>query len=217
MFRRENVRYYTKDELPENLRVYGASDHAVGTKQKNDPTCMGTVGVDMQSNIYFLDLFWQRAQTDRVVEQMLTFAELRRILLWWAEAGHISKSIGPFLRKRMNEREVYLNIREITPSQDKPTRAQSFAGRFAMGKVYFPKDAWWTERAVNELLAFPNGLHDDFVDFCSMIGQGLQSQIAPGKSSGKKKPQPAYGTVNWLKQNDKWSAEKKAAIAAGGF
>ena len=30
-----------------------------------------------------------------------------------AEKGHISMSIGPFLRKRMNERSVYINIREI--------------------------------------------------------------------------------------------------------
>ncbi|WP_439392551.1 phage terminase large subunit [Bradyrhizobium sp. PMVTL-01] len=218
LFKRENVRYYTKDELPETLRIYASSDHAVGLKQKNDPSCLLIAGIDNQSNIYLLDCFWQRAKTDFITEQMLTMAELKKPLLWWAEAGHISKSIGPFLRKRMVEREVYINIREITPSQDKPTRAQSFAGRFAMGKVYFPKDALWTERAVGELLAFPNGLHDDFVDACSLIGLGLQSQFKPGKSaSEKKKPQPAYGTVNWLKQHDKWTAEKKAEASARGF
>jgi predicted phage terminase large subunit-like protein len=217
LFKRENVRYYTKDELPEILRIYGASDHAVGLKQKNDPSCLGMAGVDQQNNLYMLDVFWQRAPTDRVVEQMLTMCSLRKPLLWWAESGHISKSIGPFLRKRMNERETYINIREIVPSQDKPTRAQSFAGRFAMGKVYFPKDAWWTERAIEELLGFPNALHDDFVDMCALFGLGLESQIKPGKNDGKKKVKPAYGTVNWLKQQDKWSAERQADTSARGF
>jgi predicted phage terminase large subunit-like protein len=218
MFKRENVRYYSKDELPEVLRKYSASDHAVGLKQKNDPSCLGTIGVDQQNNIYFLDVFWQRAATDRIVEQMLTMAEINKPLLWWAESGHISKSIGPFLRKRMNEREVYINIREVVPSQDKPTRAQSFAARFAMGKVFFPKDALWTERAINELMGFPNGLHDDFVDMCSLVGLGLQSQFKPGKNAGqKKKSQPAYGTIDWMKRQDKWSKEKAAETSARGF
>ena len=98
------------------------------------------------------------------------------------------------------------------------TRAQSFAGRFAMGKVLFPKNAIWAERAVSELLAFPKGLHDDFVDTCSLIGLGLQSQFKPGApASERAKKEPAYGTVNWLRQTDKWSKEKAAERATGGF
>src|SRR5882762_6989868 len=40
-----------------------------------------------------------------------------------------------FLRKRMNERQVYINIREVVPSGDKVTRAQSFAGRHNLTNV----------------------------------------------------------------------------------
>jgi predicted phage terminase large subunit-like protein len=218
LFKRENAHYYKPDELPAELRIYSASDHAVGTKQRNDPTCLLTVGIDRQSNIYMLDCYWQRQKTDIVTEQMIDMAELRKPLLWWAEKGHISMSIGPFLRKRMNERQVYINLREIVPAGDKPTRAQSFAGRYAMGKVFFPKNANWTERAINELLAFPTGLHDDFVDTCSLIGLGLQSQFKPGRpASERAKKEPAFGTISWMKQNDKWTKEKVAEQAAGGF
>lgn len=217
MFLRENVRYYTPDELPDDLRIYAASDHAVGTKQRNNPSCLGVVGIDKQSNIYFLDCYWRRAKTDTIVEQMLDMAEARKPLLWWAEKGHISMSIGPFLRKRMSERQVYINLREVVPSGDKPTRAQSFAGRFAMGKVFLPKNAIWTERAVNNLLAFPNGLEDDFPDMCSLIGLGLQSQFKPGKPKEAAKKEPPFGTIAWMKRSDEWAKEKAAERAAGGF
>src|SRR5690606_5501768 len=35
LFRRENIRYYQREDLPEDLRYYCASDHAVGTKERN--------------------------------------------------------------------------------------------------------------------------------------------------------------------------------------
>jgi hypothetical protein len=56
-------------------------------------------------------------------------------LVWWAEGGHISKSIGPFLFKRMREEKIYINVREQTPSADKQQRAQAINGRCAMGMV----------------------------------------------------------------------------------
>lgn len=163
MFRRETLQYYKPEELPSDLRIYCASDHAVGTNQRNDPSCFIKVGVDQQSNIYLLDCIWERMPTDVAVERMLAMAGgSQKPLLWWAERGHISKSIGPFLHKRMLETGTYINLVEVTPAVDKATRAQSIAARVAMGKVYFPRVSWWTERAVNELLAFPNGTRDDF-------------------------------------------------------
>jgi len=214
LFRRETFQFY--DKLPENLRFYAASDHAVGTNQRNDPSCLIKVGVDAQDNIYIVDADWRRMPTDVAVEAMLTMAGgSMRPLLWWAERGHISKSIGPFLRKRMQETSTYINLVEVTPATDKEQRAQSIAARVAMGKVYFPRNAVWTERAVNELLAFPNGNHDDFVDALAYIGLGLESQY--GRKTPAKPKAPEYGTLAYLKANDKAVKEREARAWRGGF
>lgn len=219
MFKRENVRFYKKDELPADLRIYAASDHAVATGQRNDFTVLLKVGIDPQSNIYILECVWAKLKSDAATEAMLTMAGgKQRPLLWWAEKGHISKSIGPFLKKRMIETGTYFNIREVTPVADKAQRAQSIAARVAMGKVYFPQGAPWAEKAINQMMAFPNGTHDDFVDALAYIGLGLQSQFAPAASSVKKRAeQPKFGTLNWVKLHDRWKAEQRALAQSGGF
>lgn len=216
LFRRENIQRYDLKDRPENLRFYAASDHAVGTKQRNDPSCFGKAGVDAQNNLWFTELFWERVPTDRAVEQMLAMGTGDDApLIWWAESGHISKSIGPFLYKRMAETGRFIQIREIVPSVDKETRAQSMAARVAVGKVYIPKGPIW-DRAVEEMLAFPNGTHDDFVDMLSLFGIGLQSQF--GAQAPRPAPaQPKVGTAAWLKQNDKTVEARRAEQAAGRF
>ena len=222
LFKREDIRFYgagTNVALPDDLRIYAASDHAVGTGQRNDPSCFLKIGVDKDSNIYILECVWRKMKADVAVEAMLSMCRGKnKPLLWWAERGHISKSIGPFLRKRMMETGTYVNIREVTPVADKAQRAQSIVGRVAMGKVFFPFGLLWVEKAINEMMAFPNGTHDDFVDALAWIGLGLQSQFAPSKSSGiKVEKQPEFGTLDWVKQADRWEREKRAQIAAGGF
>lgn len=47
---------------------------------------------------------------------------------------------------------------------DKVTRARGAVARYEMGRVYHRRNAHWLDAYENELLAFPNGAHDDQVD-----------------------------------------------------
>jgi predicted phage terminase large subunit-like protein len=217
LFRRENIRRYDPSQLPRNLRFYAASDHAVGTGQRNDPSCFGLWGVSEADDLYLIACDWRKMPGDVAVEAMLTMGSGKnKPLVWWAERGHISKSLGPFLRKRMMETARYFNLVEVTPVGDKEQRAQSFAARVAMGKVFIPIGPPWAERAIDEMLSFPMGLHDDFVDMCSLIGLGLQNQFGRRQAPAKR-DEPKFGTLAWVKQADAWKAEQLAERASGGF
>jgi len=214
LFRRESIQMYNPSDLPKELRYYCASDHAVGLKQRNDFTCLLKVGVDQYEDIWVTECWWKKAPTDQVVEAILAMATGKtRPLVWWAEKDHISRSFGPFLRKRLVETGKFLNIVEVPSTSDKQQRAQSIVARAAMGKLHLPAWAGWTARAIEQMLAFPNGTHDDFVDPLALIGQGLQRQYGPDRVT-KPKKDPAPGSLAYLKKNDEWQKERKQAAVA---
>lgn len=214
-FRADDIFEY--EELPQNLRLFCASDHAVATKQINDPTVLVPFGIDEAGDAYILpQIIWQRLDSERTVEEMLAMMQRHHPIFWYAEKGHISKSIGPFLRKRMEETGTYCPVVEVQPVGDKIQRAQSGRARCAQGKIRFPKFAPWWPRAKSELLKFPNGRFDDFVDVVSMIGLQVGASTAPRSSRRENAPQP--GTFGYmLQQFREMDSAERAKRARSGW
>ena len=141
-----------------------------------------------------------------VVAGFVDFLKRRNPLQFWSEKGHISKAWGPFLRAQMIEENVYNLITEVTPTRDKESRAQSIRGRMSMMKVKFPGFAPWWPAAMHELLMFPGGKADDFVDFIAHLGMGLNNMtrattptITPFEDMYKMRPI----TLAWVKESHK--------------
>ena len=199
-FKAEYLRTYLPEDRPalKDLRVYMASDHAVAQKQENDRTCVVVAGVDKADNLWILDCWWKRAKTDEAVEKLIDLFAKYDPLRWWAEDDHITKSIGPFLRKRMRERHVYMAHSKVNAYSDKLKKAQAIQGRMSMGMVLFPKNAPWFQDAKDELLKFPRARHDDFVDALSTLGRGLGVMVAPAAAVAPDTG-PKVGTYGWLK------------------
>lgn len=203
----EDNSYGSLAELPDDLRIYSASDHAVSERQTADRTCLLPVGIDTKGDIWVLpDVWWKVAGPKEVVDAWLEMLRRRQPLTHWAEKGHISKSIGPFLRDRMDQERVYVYIDEVTPARDKQTRAGSIHGMASMGKIHLPRFASWFEAALHELLTFPGGKHDDFVDTLAHVGMGLakMTKAQPSKTVVDAQPSSTWRpTIKWLKESAK--------------
>jgi len=214
-FKRDDLIGYLPGELPKNLRKYAASDHAVTEKQQNDPVCLGCVGVDENDIIWVLpDIVWQHMETDRMVEEMIAQMERHRPMLWWAEDDVIKKSIGPFLRKRQRTMKQYTPVVPMsTAKTDKVMRARSAQGLTQLHMVRFPIFAPWWQKAQNELLKFPNGAHDDFVDWLAWIGIGLDSELKADRQPANDAKEPKSGTIAWIKKRAEQERKRVTELA----
>lgn len=211
-FTSDMFRLYTIDELPTGLKFYAASDHALTEKESNDATVLLVVGVDKDNHVWIIDCWWERKKTDVVVKQMIKLMQKRRPIIWGAGRDHITKSIGPFLKKEMRKAQVYCNLKELSESKDKTQKSQALQGLMSLGMVHFPKNAPWVQRAKAELMKFPDATHDDFVDALSNIGRLIDRMVrarGPSNDLGASKAPPKEGTIAWVK----YSSNQRARLA----
>lgn len=197
-FRRDWIRWYDwKPEekhngAPAHLKLYGASDYAV-TDDDGDWTVHGVGGVDPNDDLYILDWWRKQAASDVWIEAFIDKMQKWETTAWGEESGQILKSLGPFIEKRMREREVYRYRHQFPSLANKAARAQGIRGRMAMGKVYLPRGAPWVEALVNEMMRFTGarGDVDDQVDVLSLFGRmlaGMRGGVEPPKPKKAKKP-----------------------------
>lgn len=203
------VGYKSPGEIPKNLRIYAASDHAGTEKQENDASVLGCVGVDENDEIWVLpDLVWDRMESDQTVEEMLMMMRRRRPMVWWAEDDMLQKGFGPFLRRRMREENVFCTVIPTgAKGNDLRLRARSIQGMMSLKRVHFPVFAPWWQEAKNEILKFPNATHDDFVSWLGYIGLGLDVEI--GRRPKKvEKEGPRVGSLEWVKARSDWERKR---------
>lgn len=198
-YQKDGIFEYDAAELPGELTMYLASDHAVSTKNVNDRTCIIPYGVCPRGDAYiFPDIVWDRIPSDTAVEEYIDLVRRHKPAFGYAEKGQIHKSIGPFLEKRMREEGVYVPIVTDARTMDKVQYAHSARARCNQGRIRFPRWAPWWPRAKTEMLKFPNARFDDFVDTLSIIGMKMNQNHGPGAHLIHQ--QPTEGTFGALKE-----------------
>jgi hypothetical protein len=207
-FDRDSIQLYGADELPLNLTMVGASDHAV-SEGRNDFTEIGMWGMDSMGHLWMVD-WWNRqtGDTGEAIDEMLARVERYGALMWFNEGGVIDKAIsGPF-NKRSREmmaagkhfckdangepqlcykrHAVYTDRRAIPSMQDKVAKCAAFIALCSTGMVHMPKNNPHTERIILQLLALPAGRYDDAADVCGLIGRAVD-QFHPARPPETKK------------------------------
>ena len=172
-FRRDDFKYYDTEELDlETCTVYQAWDLAIGQKEQNDYSVGVTLALDQRDNYYVVDVTRGRWDGMELVERILDFYVKWEPQIVGIEKGHINMALGPFIKKRIEERRLHkMYINELaTGRRDKVLRARAIQGRLQQGKLFFPRDKDFTGPLETEMLRFPNGVHDDQIDALAWLG-----------------------------------------------
>jgi predicted phage terminase large subunit-like protein len=205
-FKAEWLKPYVKHPPIDTLAVYGGSDYAV-TSDGGDYTCHVVVGLDVPGRLYLLDVWRGQSATDVWVREWCRLVREWRPLDWAEEQGQITAGVGPFLEAEARKPKGLCEPGAVPDTaRDKATRAQSIRGRMSIDGLYVPEAAPWWADCRAELLSFPAGRHDDFVDALGLVGQLLDRMIEGRIPPKREKPRlwVGYGVVET--ETDSWKS-----------
>lgn len=218
-FRTEWFRYYKPSALPP-VTIYASSDLAVTDEEdENSEDAAYTVhmiaGVDRAYNLYLIDVWREKTHSGVWTESLIDMAITYKPLSWLASKGQIEKSAGPFIRRRIQERNrdrmkaglpAFSIVFEFMPEVvSKPMRAQSIRGRAYQGKVFLPEGKPWVVDFLGEMAKFPAGKYADQVDALARFGQYLDAMY--GKMVLPEAKTHVIGSPEYIKDQIKQMAK----------
>lgn len=164
VFRREDFNEYQL--LPHESMRYTriqSWDTAFKTKEENDKSVCITADV-YPWGIYIVDVFMGRIPFYELKKRAVELAQrfsCHNILVEDKASGQ------PILQEL--QRDTALGLTPINPLGDKLARAYAVSPLVESRRVYVPAQAEWRGDFLDELVAFPNGAHDDAVDALTQL------------------------------------------------
>jgi predicted phage terminase large subunit-like protein len=183
IFRRQWFSYWTRSG--EHLIVNGrpvsldecwcfiTADLAMSTKTTADFTAIAVWLVAPMGELVLYDMVRRRMEAPAVEDELWRL--YRQYKPRWVGIEKATYGMALLQKLRIDS----MSVRELIPDKDKVTRASMASVMFENKRVWIPSEARWVADYESELLAFPNGSHDDMVDVTSYAA--LQHSNGPQK------------------------------------
>lgn len=175
IFRRSLFNYCSIEEAKEKSRlIYTLCDLAMSEGSRSDYTAFITVGVGEENDIYLLDITagkWS-AKTDRAARELYGVYERFKPLRIGIEGKAGCDGFFYILDSLSKENGIKLPLDEIKASNERDAkykRIVALDSLFRAGRVFFCEGIEGLEELENQLLTFPRGRHDDFIDALAYI------------------------------------------------
>ena len=186
--KREWLRVY--EEAPEEFDLVIASWDTASTLSETADWSVGTVWGAKGLDFYLLDCLRVRSEVPDLRRQIVSLAEQWDVDQTIVEEGDMGRAIVQDLRRTGHRKVILQKVRT-----EKLVRFSTQSCRFESGQVHVPANASWYADWLKELLAFPNGKHDDQVDSTSqalayLTGRTKALNPVREAESGRQRPNP---------------------------
>jgi predicted phage terminase large subunit-like protein len=171
--KRDWIRYY--DTPPPALDLVVASWDTASTTETTSDYSVGTVWGLKGSDIFLLDIVRDQLEVPDLRRRIVEAHTRHKAEATLIEDTDIGRALVQEFRRSGPIRPILSKIR-----YDKMARLLAQAPKFEAGQVMLPREAPWLATFLSELLAFPNGAHDDQVDSTSQALKWLSQKIAAG-------------------------------------
>lgn len=188
MFDRGWFRYYERFEGDNDLwyklddrryetsrcTVFSTVDLAATTKTSSHFTVISVWAVTPDSDVLLIDCDRFKAEAPDILPRIRAMHEKWRLSYIGIERVGFQIAL---IQEAMREG---LPVRELSPHKDKVARAMTAVALMESGKVWFPRAEPWTKPLEDEVVMFPEGDFDDFVDTLSYAcGEVTSSRFEP--------------------------------------
>jgi len=176
-FRKGDFLPMREEDFQRFKTFYCSGDLAITANKRSAFTALGAGGMDSDGILHLEDVRRGRWDSLEISDEIFSLAKRFDPDTFRLEAENIQRSIGPYLYKRMDDEQAYINIDAKPPTKDKLARAQSIRARMRAGKVRFNKEAEWYADFEEELLHFPKWPYKDQVDMFAWMGLMLDEMV----------------------------------------
>jgi hypothetical protein len=150
------------------------------------------IGLDTEDRPWLLDVWRAQAASDFWISAWCDMVKLWRPLSWAEEHGQIVSGIGPWLDRAARDRKAHTERIQFPTRGDKGVRAQSMRAITAARGLWYADTLKERGPLESELLAFPNGRHDDIHDALGLAGQLLDIALH-GRHARSERPKRDHG------------------------
>jgi hypothetical protein len=157
--------------------ICAAADFAISKADAANRTSFSIGGKDAENVLHYLDQRVERQDSLEIVEEMFSIQSRWNPDTFWVEDGVIWKSLSPIIYREMQVRDIWMNLRPITPIRDKAVRGRSLQKRMRAGSCRFDKRSSWYENFEAELLKFTGVTEatlDDQFDSAALLSRGFE-------------------------------------------
>jgi predicted phage terminase large subunit-like protein len=173
MFRREW--FHTYDSLPTGpMEIAITIDLAISERTEADRTAIVVSGVASSGDLYILSAHAGRWTPYEIVDRIFDLCAFWAPVYVGIESVAWQKAMLYILDTEMKRRGVWLPVKALMPDGRKERRAWPLSNHAERFGIYVRPDH---QELVDELIRFPVGKHDDYVDALAYRAQDLWKPV----------------------------------------